>query len=158
MKQKGGVRGHSNTTWTNFDHFWPPPPSSGQFYLIFLKCMNYLNSLAPTSRILSNEIKTISKLVEGGEGNICTNKILGSLEILAIKKKREFVFSKLKLQLPLFKEFHWLPKVAFFFWPLLEYIILSLLSEPKCLIVLVSKWKIGLSANVGFTFVLKKMF
>ena len=49
--------------------------------------MNYLNSLAPTSRILSNEIKTISKLVEGGEGegNICTNKILGSLEILAIK-------------------------------------------------------------------------
>ena len=50
--------------------------------------MNYLNSLAPTSRILSNEIKTISKLVGEGEGeggNICTNKILGSLEILAIK-------------------------------------------------------------------------
>ena len=54
--------------------------------------MNYLNSLAPTSRILSNEIKTISKLVEGegeGEGNICTNKILGSLEILAIKKLKK---------------------------------------------------------------------
>ena len=56
--------------------------------------MNYLNSLAPTSRILSNEIKTISKLVEGGEGgeggegNICTNKILGSLEILAIKNAK----------------------------------------------------------------------
>ena len=47
-------------------------------------------SLAPTSRILSNEIKVISKLVEGeGEGNICTNKILGSLEILAIKKMQE---------------------------------------------------------------------
>ena len=53
-------------------------------FLIFLKSMNYLNSLAPTSTILSNDIKTISKLVEG-EGNICTNKILGSLEILAIK-------------------------------------------------------------------------
>ena len=52
--------------------------------------MNYLNSLDPTSRIPFNEIKTISKLVKGGEGegNICTNKILGSLEILAIKNQK----------------------------------------------------------------------
>ena len=57
---------------------------------------------------LYNDFKTFSKLVEeeNENENVTTNKILGSLEILAIKKKREFVFSKLKLQLPLFKEFH----------------------------------------------------
>ena len=38
--------------------------------------------------------------------------------------------------------------------------ILSILtfSEPKCPLVLMSEWKIGLHTNIGFTFVLKKIF
>ena len=47
------------------------------------------NDFEPFSKLVNsrfyNDFKTFSKLVENGNGNVSTNKILGSLEILAIK-------------------------------------------------------------------------
>ena len=52
--------------------------------------MNLYNEFEPFSKLVNSEIyndfETFSKLVHGNEGNVSTNKILGSLEILAIKK------------------------------------------------------------------------
>ena len=49
------------------------------------------NEFEPFSKLVKsefyNDFETFSKLVHGNEnGNVSTNKILGSLEILAIKK------------------------------------------------------------------------
>ena len=43
---------------------------------------------------LYNEIETFSKLVDENDENVTTNKILGSLEILAIKKQSYFFMIK----------------------------------------------------------------
>ena len=53
--------------------------------------MNLYNEFEPFSKLVNSEIyndfETFSKLVHENEnGNVSTNKILGSLEILAIKK------------------------------------------------------------------------
>ena len=53
--------------------------------------MIFYNEFEPFSKLVHSEFynvfETFSKLVHGNEnGNVSTNKILGSLEILAIKK------------------------------------------------------------------------
>ena len=57
--------------------------------------MNLYNEFEPFSKLVNSEIyndfETFSKLVHENEnenGNVSTNKILGSLEILAIKNER----------------------------------------------------------------------
>ena len=49
------------------------------------------NEFEPFSKLVNsefyNDFETFSKLVHEGNENVSTNKILGSLEILAIKKE-----------------------------------------------------------------------
>ena len=54
--------------------------------------MNLYNEFEPFSKLVNsdiyNDFETFSKLVHENEnGNVSTNKILGSLKILAIKKR-----------------------------------------------------------------------
>ena len=56
--------------------------------------MNLYNEFEPFSKLAKsefyNDLESFSKLVRGnGNENVSTNKILGSLEILAIKKTLE---------------------------------------------------------------------
>ena len=57
--------------------------------------MIFYNELEPFLKLVNsefyNDFETFSKLVQGnGNENVTTNKILGSLEVLAIKNLREF--------------------------------------------------------------------
>ena len=49
------------------------------------------NEFEPFSKLVNsefyNDFETFSKLVQGNENDVITNKILGSLEILAIKNQ-----------------------------------------------------------------------
>ena len=56
--------------------------------------MIHFNEFEPFSKLVDseyyNDFKTFSKLVHENENDVTTNKILGSLEILAIKKNQQF--------------------------------------------------------------------
>ena len=55
--------------------------------------MILFNKFEPFSKLVYsefyNDFETFSKLVENGNENVTTNKILGSLEILAIKNHKK---------------------------------------------------------------------